>query len=158
MRTWNFNSLNFLEEQVLVSGTGLRLDPIRRRPVATRRTQFTSAQLGFALAIAALSTVSVNVSLASSLSEVRLSTSASSISSNVRKSRPPLDLLFGGRFDSEWTEELEHRLLSSAAEKAFANHDEDKQNLVHTAQQESLSNDVPRLTKEAVLGLTPRRG
>ena len=156
MRTWNYSRLGSLEEQVLVSGTGHQINPSDGRRASAKRTQFT-AQIGVALAIAALAVVSVSLPISSNSPEVSLSASSGSIASNVR-SRPPIELLFGGRFDAEWTEDLEKRLLDSAAQKAFLSPDEDRQNLIHTAQQESLSNDVPRLTSEAVIQLTRRRG
>ena len=159
MRTWNFNSLDSLEEQVLVTGTAGQHKVEAGKHAGNRRNRsMVSSPLQMVLSVAALAAVTMSLSLSSNSSRVRLSAPTSTIAANVRTERPPLDLLFGGRFTSDWTQELEKQLLNSAAEKAFGTPDEDRQNLIHTAQQESLSDDVPRLKADAVLRISGRRG
>jgi hypothetical protein len=65
---------------------------------------------------------------------------------NIHPHRPPMDLLFGNRFDNDWTEEYEQELLHEAVQKSSVVGGRDRLNLIQTSQQESVSEDVPRLS------------
>jgi len=76
------------------------------------------------------------------------------------ESEPPLSHLFGGEFDNVWTDELEEGLLAEIAAKypaASASNSQDFVDALYSNQQESLSEDIPRLSRDQIRSVTKRR-
>jgi len=108
--------------------------------------------------VAAFAAISYSVIACGTAKFLTLPQSATTAVCNVDTNRPPLEALFGGRFNDEWTQAREDQLLSEAVKKSASSvGDQDFFNLVHTAQQESISEDIPRLTEKEIRKVTRRK-
>jgi hypothetical protein len=109
-----------------------------------------------AVQIAALTAISYSVAVSGTSTEIKIAQPLTqSAGANVQADRPPLETVFRDRFNNEWTQAQEDELLAMALKKG-ASPERDLFNLVHTAQHESVSDELPRLTEGDVLKL-PRR-
>jgi len=79
----------------------------------------------------------------------------------VPEARPPLDGMFAGRFDSEWTPAIEAALVSTVVENRLLRHREtEKEDIaafIFSNQQESILLQGPHLGLEAVKQITRKR-
>ena len=76
------------------------------------------------------------------------------------ESKTPLSHLFGDKFDTVWTAELEEGLLAKIAAKypaASASSNQDFVDALYSNQQEALSEDIPRLSRDQIRGVIKRR-
>ena len=153
MRLWNLSSFEILETPVMTAQpASLSLE---RRPGSPRFSRTSS--VGVVIRVAALTALSYTVAVAGSASVLTIRQSEVQTVSNIDEHRPPLDVLFGNRFDNAWTRGREDELLNEAAKKSSGARDRDFLNLVHSIQQESLSEDVPRLADEEISKLIRRK-
>ena len=154
MRLWNLSNFDELEQPVLVAQppTAALGTPLRRS-----RGPSTASSLRFAVRVAALTAISCTIMATGSSPILVVPQSAAQVASNVNESRPPLDVIFGGRFAGDWTRAKEDALLARAAEKIARPSEQDLLNLIQSSQQESLSDDVPRLSDDEVLRIIRRK-
>ncbi len=76
------------------------------------------------------------------------------------ESKPPLSHLFGGKFDNIWTAEVEEGLLAEIAAKypaTAASNDQDFVDALYSNQQDALTGDLPRLSKDQIKSVIKRR-
>ncbi len=153
MRSWNLSSLEDLEPSVLTAqpaSTSVR--GRAARPVLRR-----SSSVRVVMSVAALAAISYSVAVTGTSTTISIRQSDVQLLSNVDADRPPLDVIFGGRFTSDWTRTREDELLNEAVRRSAGPRDQDLLNLIHATQQESLSDDVPRLSDDDVAKLIRRK-
>jgi hypothetical protein len=92
---------------------------------------------------------------------VRLPNWSAAIARTAPSFKPPLDGMFVGRFNSEWTEANEQSLVNQIAEKRLAKRTGDSAadvaHFIFSNQQESISLESPRLSLSAIQLLVRKR-
>jgi hypothetical protein len=151
MRLWNLSSFEKFSTTVVASQTPAI--PPKGSPGVHM-----SAPLNIAMRVAALAMVSYSVVIVSGSSRALTipHPAALEVIGNVDVDRPPMESLFAGRFNDAWTQSVEDQLLSEAVKKPSVP-DRDFLNLAHTAQHETISEDVPRLSEGDILKITRRK-
>jgi hypothetical protein len=163
MRLWNFSNFEQFEEQVLVghdSSTQPSKASPKRKKGASRGPKIYSGNSSLKLAMAFATALAISIPVSAYGNSRTTQVSVSEITSpaiNVA-AHPPLEVLFGGRFQDEWTRDHEDKLLALAVDKASASPDSDRANFIHTAQQESIDGDVPRLQVNDLPKANRRKG
>jgi hypothetical protein len=161
MRLWNFSNFEQFEEQVLVSGDSTqssKVSPRKQKSVTNGPILYSSdssLKLGMAVAVLALS---IPIYTCGNSNFTTMSVPEITSPTIDVATRPPLEVLFGGRFQGEWTREREDRLLALAVDKSSPSPERDRANFIHTAQQESLEDDVPRLQMNDLSKSIRRKG
>ena len=146
MPRWNLSKFDDLETPV-VSKLDSAPAAMRSATSGQRRT----SPLKTVIQIAAMAAVSYSVAVAGSSQVLTIPHEAVRAVSNVDATRPPLEAVFGGRFNDQWTKEKEDALLTEAVKKSAAStEDESFRNFIHTAQHETLDKNAPRLSAEEI--------
>ena len=162
MRLWNFSNFEQFEEQVLVGDNNARPSAVppkkKRRTPQGQRVYSSNSSLKLAIAFAAALAISIPVLTYGNTNVTQVPVGEITSPSINIATRPPLEVLFGGRFQGAWTREKEDRLLALAGDRASADSDTDRANFIHTAQQESLEDDVPRIQMNELPKIVRRKG
>ena len=153
MPRWNLSSFDEFETPVL---SVHRATAPQKRSVASGSHRSSSVKT--VMLVAAVATISYSVAVCGNAKVLTVSHPAVHTAGNVDASRPPLEALFGGRFNDQWTREKEVGLLAEGVKKSASSTDEQAFfNFIHTAQHETLSKDAPRLTENEIRKLTRRK-
>ena len=135
MSLWNLSSLDELETPVL-SASGASAS--RQRSVS--RSQYRTSSIKTVIQVAAFAAISYSVMVSGNADILTISQPTNQTACNVDTARPPLEALFGGRFDDRWTRAREEELLAKAVKKsASSTNKQDFFNFVHTSQHETVS-------------------
>src|SRR5207248_5960816 len=102
MRLWNLSSFDQLQESVLVP-----LAAHQPRGKTSTPGLHRSSSVRVVMRVAALTAVSFTVAARGTSSKITIPRSDIEPVCNVDENRPPLDVLFGGRFDTQWTRSRE---------------------------------------------------
>jgi hypothetical protein len=152
MRLWNLSCFENLDTPVLTAQPA----STSPRKVNERKIRVGSP-IKLAIQVVALTAACYSVAVCGSSTVLTVpEVAGAEIACNVDVDRPPLEAIFAGRFTDNWTHEGEDRLLSEAVKKPAAP-DRDFLNLAHTAQNETVSENAPRLSEEEILRLTRRK-
>jgi len=150
MRLWNLSDLSDLNQVVVEEFPVTRLGRKQGWPRPGSKLESFRILVGVA-------SVAISLSFGSAIvnySTVRLPNWTAAVTRTAPNFKPPLDSMFAGRFNSEWTEASEKFLVSQIAENRLlgntANPAADIAPFVCSNQQESISVESPRLSLNAI--------
>jgi hypothetical protein len=110
MRIWNLTEFSEVQEEVVLSY--VHSERHRHRHSGKRRPSLVRVVACAAVLIAGF----VVSALRANSNEVVIPRAGTAIAQSLPEERPPLDSLFAGGFDSQWTRESEARMLAKIAE------------------------------------------
>jgi hypothetical protein len=143
---WNLSSFEDLQPTVTQEYSPSGRRPREGRPITI------SFRVGFAVALVT-ATISVGNVVGSSRVLTVPTEAVTKPAANAERQRPPLSSFFDGQFDQDWTPSVEEDLLSKVAVNCLHGKiapEQDPAEAIYSNQQESLLNDVPRLSKEQI--------
>lgn len=140
MKTWNLSNFDEFTPKVWApKDPSVTAVPqrTRRRPLDRSRSTVVGAAIASVVIVAAMAVATVRVDVSGSDDTLRLS--AAPTSTNVQEDRPPLALLFGGKFANKWDAVKESEMLARAAAAVAASSDhQNEANLIHSVLREKL--------------------
>mgnify|MGYP000014156866 CR=1 FL=1 len=156
MIIWNLPEISELEEIVAVTYD----NPQRQSRSPARETSKAMRVKILSVIVPLVSYFTIGVVQVNS-QEITLPQSATAVAQSIPEEKPPLDELFQGRFDNDWTPEQENKLLASMEQGRQA---QSKEALVEQTidtiywnQQEGLSLELPRLDRANIAKLVRQR-
>jgi hypothetical protein len=157
MRLWNLSDLSDLSEVVVDESPAAMLGRKRRLGSPASRVERFKVLAGVATAAISLTLGMATVNN----STVRLPNWSAAIARTAPSFKPPLEGMFVGRFNSEWTEANEQSLLSQIEENRLTKKTRDSAAdvayFVFSNQQESISLETPRLSLDTIQQLVRKR-
>jgi len=159
MRIWNLNEPATLTE-VVVDEFKPAFKPANHiRPRASCPIKFQSVKV-----LASVATFALTLSYGKTVvnhGSVRMPNWSVAIARSAPDIKPPLDELFAGRFDSEWTQIAERALINEIVENRLTKNVPTGTNtiasFIHSNQQENVRLESPRLSLGAVQELVRKR-
>jgi hypothetical protein len=157
MRLWNLSEPGDLNQTVVeeFSATTLGHRQALRRP---------ASKLESFKVLAGVATVGISLSFGTAMvnhSTVRLPNWSAAIVRTATNFRPPLERMFLGRFNTEWTEASEESLVNQIVENRLtrnaANSAANIPLFIYSNQQESIGLEKPRLSLAAIHQIVRKR-
>jgi hypothetical protein len=157
MRIWNLSELSDLNQTVVDDSPAVTLG----RKYGLKKPALDLKPFKVLAGVASVA-VSLSFGIATvNSSTVRLPNWSAAVVRTAPNLKPPLENMFIGRFDSEWTEANEHSLVNQIAENRLARKaldpPADLALFIFSNQQEDVSLESPRLSLTAIQQLVRKR-
>jgi hypothetical protein len=153
MRMWNLTEPSLFDDVVVEN----LAESKRVRPRVARGSQFQAVK-----AIAGVASIAFTISFSNLFVNqgcVRLPNWNTAIARSAPDLRPPLQGVFGNRFNSDWTKDVENSLLNEIVERRLASGPlPDRTGLfIYSNQQEDITLESPRLTLDSISKIARRQ-
>jgi hypothetical protein len=153
MRMWNLAEPSEFNDVVVEN----LAESKRMRPRVARASHFQSVK-----AIAGVASIVFTISFSNFVvnqGSVRLPNWSTAVARSAPDVRPPLQGVFGSRFNSDWTKDVENSLLNHIVERRLAPGPlPDRTGLfIYSNQQEDITLQSPRLTLDSISKIARRQ-
>lgn len=150
--TWNLTDFSELEESVLTAYA----TPLKRRGKKGLPTAF----FAVITTVAAITAAAIPLSAHANATTFEVPQSVMAVAHSGAEQSPPLESLFAGRFNADWSEFKERTLLTSLERaEAFTKAELEEQTVdsIYFNQQEDVSSKAGRISREEIRRIVRQR-